>query len=230
MHPIFQTRRFFLFAAAATLLFAQEETPDKRLQHAAISFHEIMAAPDHAIPRDLLERAQCIVIVPGMKKAAFMVGGEYGRGFASCRQPGDWSAPAPVRLTGGSFGIQLGADSTDIIFLVMNKHGLERLLSDKFSIGADLAAAAGPVGRDAKADTDVLLKAEILGWSRTRGAFAGVSLNGTVVEPDNSETARLYGRAWSIREIVSGGIAVPDAAKILADELAHIIYRSETPR
>src|ERR1700678_3434078 len=157
MHPIFQTRRFFLFAAAATLLCAQEETPDKRLQHAATSFHEIMAAPDHAIPRDLLERAQCIVIVPGMKKAAFMVGGEYGRGFASCRQPGSWSAPAPVRLTGGSFGIQLGADSVDIILMLMTQRGLERLLSDKFSIGADLAAAAGPVGRDANADTDILL-------------------------------------------------------------------------
>ena len=224
MHPLFQTTRIFLFAAAATLLFAQEETPDKRLQHTATAFHEIMAAPDHAIPRDLLERAECIVIVPGMKKAAFMFGGEYGRGFASCRQPGSWSAPAPVRLTGGSFGIQLGADSTDIVFLVMNKHGLERLLTDKFSIGADVAAAAGPVGRDAKIDTDVLLKAEILGWSRTRGAFAGVSLNGTVVEPDKAETARLYGRAWSIREIVRGGIAVPDAAKILSDELNHVIY------
>ena len=203
---------------------AQEETPDKRLRNSAATFHEIMAAPDRAIPRNLLERAQCIVIVPGMKKAAFLIGGEYGRGFASCRTPGSWSAPAPVRLTGGSFGVQLGADSTDIILLLMTQHGMERLLSDKFSIGADLAAAAGPVGRDAKADTDILLKAEILSWSRTRGAFAGVSLNGTVVEPDRSEAIKLYGRPWSNREIIRGGISTPEGAKILTDVLASDIY------
>ncbi len=211
-------------AAASSLLLAQEETPDKRLRDSATTFHEIMAAPDKAIPRNLLERAQCIVIVPGMKKAAFLVGGEYGRGFASCRTPGSWSAPAPVRLTGRSFGVQLGADSTDIILLLMTERGLERLMSDKFSVGADLAAAAGPVGRDAKADTDILLKAEILSWSRTRGAFAGVSLNGTVVEPDKSESAKLYGRPWTNREIIRGNIAVPAAAKILDDELARDIY------
>lgn len=221
-------RMFAVFAGiagASALLPAQEETPDKRLKNSAATFHEIMAAPDRAIPRNLLERAQCIVIVPGMKKAAFLVGGEYGRGFAACRVPGSWSAPAPVRLTGGSFGAQLGADSADIILLLMNQRGLERLFSDKFSIGADLAAAAGPVGRDAKADTDILLKAEILSWSRARGAFAGVSLNGTVVEADRAEATRLYGRPWNTREIIRGGIAMPDAAKILGDELARDVYR-----
>ncbi|HWE53257.1 MAG TPA: lipid-binding SYLF domain-containing protein [Bryobacteraceae bacterium] len=211
-------------AAVSALLTAQEETPDKRLRESAATFHDIMAAPDRAIPRSLLERAQCIIIVPGMKKAAFVVGGEYGRGFASCRTPGSWSAPAPVRLTGGSFGVQLGADSTDIFLLVMSQHGLERLLSDKFSIGADLAGAAGPVGRNAKANTDILLKAEILSWSRTRGAFAGISLNGTIVEHDKAEATKLYGRPWSNREIIRGGIAVPDAAKILSDELARDVY------
>ena len=218
--------RFFAgFVAVSALLTAQEETPDKRLRDSAATFREIMAAPDHAIPRNLLERAQCIVIVPRMKKAAFLVGGEYGRGFASCRVPGSWSAPAPVRLTGGSFGVQLGADSVDIILMVMSQHGMERLLSDKLSIGADVAAAAGPVGRDATVDTDMLLKSEIFSWSRTRGAFAGVSLNGTVVEPDNAEATRLYGRPWSNREIIRGGVASPDAAKILADELARDVYR-----
>jgi lipid-binding SYLF domain-containing protein len=211
--------RFFAFFAAAALLVAQEETPDKRLRRAAATFHEIMAAPDHAIPAYLLERALCIVIVPGMKKAAFLVGGEYGRGFAECRVPGSWSSPAPVRLTGGSFGLQLGADSTDIILLIMNQKGLERLLADKFSIGADVAAAAGPVGRDAKANTDVLLRAGILGWSRARGIFGGVSLNGTVVENDKSEATRLYGRPWSNREIIRGGVALPDVARPLAAEL-----------
>ena len=221
-------RSFTLIAivlSAPVFLQAQEETPDKRLQNSASTFRDIMSAPDRAIPRKLLERAQCIVIVPGMKKAAFLVGGEYGRGFASCRIPGSWSAPAPVRLAGGSFGVQLGADSADIILMITTQRGMERLMSDKFSIGADLAAAAGPVGRDAKADTDVLLKAEILGWSRTRGAFAGVSLNGTVVEADKSEATRLYGRPWSNRELLRGGVAMPEAAKILADELARDVYR-----
>jgi lipid-binding SYLF domain-containing protein len=223
--------RFFAGLALASallmarMLMAQEETPDKRLRSSAAAFQEIMAAPDRAIPRSLLERARCIVIVPGMKKAAFLVGGEYGRGFAFCRVPGSWSAPAPVRLTGGSFGAQLGADSADIVLLLMNQRGLERLFSDKFSIGADLAAAAGPVGRDAKADTDILLRAEILSWSRARGIFAGVSLNGTVVEPDRAEAIRLYGRPWSNREIIRGAVVMPDAAKVLGDELARDVYR-----
>ncbi len=216
---------FTVFAAAPAILVGQEETPDKRLKNSAATFHEIMAAPDRAIPRYLLERAQCIVIVPGMKKAAFLVGGEYGRGFASCRTPGSWSAPAPVRLTGGSFGVQLGADSADIVLMLMNRRGLERLLADKFSIGADLAGAAGPVGRDANADTDILLKAEILSWSRSRGVFAGASLNGTVVEADRAETLRLYGRPWRNRDIIEGAIAMPDAAKILGDELARDVYK-----
>jgi lipid-binding SYLF domain-containing protein len=210
---------------AAALLVAQEETPDKRLQHSASTFHEIMAAPDRAIPQYLLKHALCIVIVPGMKKAAFLVGGEYGRGFASCRVPGAWSSPAPVRLTGGSFGLQLGADSADIVLLVMNQKGMERLLSDKFSLGADVAAVAGPVGRNASADTDVLLQTEVLGWSRARGIFAGVSLSGTVVENDKAEAAKLYGRQWSNREIIRGGVALPEAARAFQAELNRDIYK-----
>jgi len=217
-------KSFAAFALASATLVAQEETPDNRLKASAATFREIMAAPDRAIPRHLLERAQCIVIVPGMKKAAFLIGGEYGRGFASCRTPGSWSAPAPVRLTGGSFGVQLGADSTDIILMLMNRRGLEHLLSDRFSIGADLAGAAGPVGRDLNADTDVLLKAEVLCWSRTRGAFAGASLNGTVVEADRSEAIRLYGRPLSSRDIVEGAITTPEAARVLTDEISRDVY------
>jgi lipid-binding SYLF domain-containing protein len=213
------------FAAASALLIAQEDTPDKRLRDSTAAFHEIMAAPDHAIPRSLLEKAQCIVIIPGVKKAAFLVGAEYGRGFASCRTPGSWSAPAPVRIAGGSFGIQMGADSADIVLMLMNQNGLERLLADKFSIGADLSAAAGPVGRDVKADTDILLRAEILSWSRTRGVFAGASLNGTIVESDKAEAIRLYGRPWSNRDIIQGAIAIPEAARVLSDELARDVYK-----
>jgi SH3 domain-containing YSC84-like protein 1 len=222
---MFIQKRYLAGLLAATCLLtaqpllAQEETPDKRLQRSAATFREVMAAPDRAIPAGLLDKALCIVIVPGMKKAAFLVGGEYGRGFASCRVPGSWSAPAPVRLAGGSFGLQLGADSTDIILLVMNQKGLERLLADKVALGADVAVAAGPVGRDAKANTDVLMHAEVLGWSRTRGIFAGVSLNGTIVENDKTEAIKVYGQPWSNREIIRGGIAIPEAAKALAAEL-----------
>jgi len=215
----------WVFLLAAPWLMAQEETPDKRLQRTADTLHQISAARDGGIPLRLLARAQCIVVVPDMKKAAFLVGGHYGRGFASCRVPGSWSAPAPVRLTGGSFGLQLGADSTDIVLLVMNERGLERLLSDKFALGVDVNVAAGPVGRDANADTDALLHAEVVAWSRSRGAFAGVALNGTVVEHDRAEAIRLYGRPWSNREIIRGGLAMPDPARVLTTELSREIYK-----
>jgi lipid-binding SYLF domain-containing protein len=206
---------------------AQEETPDKRLQRSTQTIHDISTSPDRGIPLGLLQRAECIVIVPGMKKAAFVVGGEYGRGFASCRIPGSWSAPAPVRLAGGSFGAQLGADSTDIFLLVMNQRGLDRLLSDKFSLGLDVNVAAGPVGRDANADTDALAHAEILAWSRSRGAFAGVALRGTVVERDRAEVVRLYGKDWSNRDILRGDVAIPDPAKVLTTELGRDFYQKK---
>jgi lipid-binding SYLF domain-containing protein len=210
------------FAAIAP---AQEETPDKRIRSATETLHEIMGTPDKAIPRGLLNRARCIAVVPGMKKAAFIVGGDYGRGFAACRTAVGWSAPAPIRLAGGSFGVQLGADSTDIVFLVMNEGGLKRLLSDKFSIGGDAAAAVGPIGRDAAADTDILMKAEILCWSRTKGLFAGASLDGTVVEHDEGEAKKLYGRPLNNHEIVEGKVSVPDAAKPFVGELDRIAPR-----
>lgn len=216
---------YFCAAVAVTcsLLPAQEETPDKRLRHAADTLRDIMATPDKAIPRDLLNRAECIGIVPQMKKAAFVVGGEYGRGFALCRtSAGRWSTPAPIRLAGGSFGVQLGADSADIVFLVMNSRGMQHLLSDKFKIGADVTAAAGPVGREATANTDVLLHSEILSWSRTRGLFAGAALNGTVVEHDGAETEKLYGHPMSNREIVEGRTQIPEAARPLVLEMDQI--------
>jgi|SRR5438876_2649086 len=158
---------------AAVVAFAHEEVPDKRLGDAAEAFQEIMSAPDKAIPKKLLDKAQCIIIVPGMKKAALGVGGVYGRGFASCRtDASQWGPPAAIKLAGGSFGLQLGAQSTDVVMLVMNRRGMERLQSDKFTIGAEAAAAAGPVGREAAAETDALMHAEIISWSRSR-AFSG---------------------------------------------------------
>jgi SH3 domain-containing YSC84-like protein 1 len=209
-----------LFLACALLASGQEQTPDHRLRSAADVFHEIMATPDKGIPRDLLERAQCIVIVPGMKKAAFIVGGDYGKGYAVCRNgSGSFGAPDPVALSGGSFGPQLGVDSTDVILLVMNERGLNHLLADKFSIGGDAAAALGPVGRNAAADTDASLHAEILSWSRTHGLFAGASLDGTVVAHDKGETKKLYGREYGGKELIRGNVPPPPAASDLLSEL-----------
>src|SRR5579863_5571552 len=180
-------------AVLATGLWAQEETPDHRLRASADVFHEVTAAPDRGIPRDLLEKAQCVIIVPGLKKAGFIVGGDYGKGFALCRHAGGWTGPAAITLGGGSFGAQIGVESTDVVMLVMDRKGMEKLASDKFTVGADASVAAGPVGRTSAADTDASLHAEILSWSRAHGAFAGVSLDGTVVSKDGGEDRRLYG-------------------------------------
>ena len=216
--------RTFTFIAAgaavlATGLWAQEDTPDHRLRSAADVFHEVMAAPDKGIPRDLLEKAQCVMIVPGLKKAAFIVGGDYGKGYAVCRHDGGWTGPAAITLGGGSFGLQIGGESTDIIMLVMSHHGMEDLARDKFSIGADASAAAGPVGRTTNAATDASLHAEILSWSRAHGAFAGVSLNGTVVKKDGGEDRKLYGREESNRAILYGKVPPPAVAGVLTSEL-----------
>lgn len=209
-----------LTGMAITGLYAQEESPDHRLRAAQDVFHEIMAAPDKGIPTDLLARARCVIIIPGLKKGAFLVGGDYGRGFALCRHNGGgWGAPAAVRFGGGSFGLQIGVTSTDVIMLVMGQKGMDMLAKDKFTIGADASAAAGPVGRTTTADTDASLHAEILSWSRTRGAFAGVSLDGTVVTRDGSEDRKLYGHEVDTRAIINGEVQVPPAARGLAAEL-----------
>jgi lipid-binding SYLF domain-containing protein len=160
------------------------------------------------------------MIVPGLKKAAFLVGGEYGRGFATCRRGGEWSGPAAIKFSGGSLGVQIGGESTDVIMLVMNRRGMERLAGDKFTIGGDASAAAGPVGRTAAADTDLLMHAEILSYSRTRGAFAGISLDGTVVSPDKSEDRKLYGRDVRNQDVLMGELAAPSVARPLISELA----------
>ena len=205
---------------AGVLLFARDEATVKRVQDAAETFQEIMSIPDKAIPIKLLEKAQCIIIVPGMKKAALGVGGVYGRGFVSCLTPNaKWGPPAGIRLAGGSFGLQLGVQSTDVVMLVMNRSGMDRLLSDKFTVGVGAAAAAGPIGRDAAADTDILMRAEILSWSRSRGIFAGVSLDGTVVTGDSGENEKLYGKSLTTKEIVRGYVKTPPEANILLSVL-----------
>jgi SH3 domain-containing YSC84-like protein 1 len=207
------------FCAAATML-AQEETPDHRIRKAADAIQDVMSAPDKSIPKDLYEKAKCIVIVPSMLKAAFIVGGDYGHGFAACRtSAGTWGAPAAITLGGGSFGLQLGGESTDVILLVMNQRGVDHLLSDHFKIGVDAAAAAGPVGRNVAAATDIALRSEILSYSRSRGLFAGVDLGGTVVKHDKGEDKKLYGRNYTNNEILEGRVPIPQGARVLDQTL-----------
>src|SRR5580700_4072835 len=156
----------------------EKDKTSERLDDAADLFNEIMGSPDKSIPQDLLNKSACIVLVPGLKKGGFVVAAKYGRGFVTCRQPSGqgWGAPAAVRIEGGSFGLQIGVSSTDLVLLVMNERGMHRLTTDKFTIGADATAAAGPVGRSASAQTDAMMTAEILSWSRSRGVFVGISL------------------------------------------------------
>ena len=212
-------KTFIAIGLTLGVLQAQEQTPDQRLRSAATVLHEILSAPDKGIPEDLLARAQCVMIVPGLKKGAFLVGGEYGRGFAVCRRDGVWGGPAAIRFGGGSFGAQIGGESTDVVMLVMNRHGMEKLASDKFTIGGDGSAAAGPVGRTSAADTDILLHAEILSYSRTRGVFAGVSLDGTVVSQDHSEDRKLYGQDVRNQGVLMGDVRPPEVARSLISEL-----------
>src|SRR5580658_2141584 len=189
-----------------------------RLQRAAQVFQEIMNAPD-AISPGVLNKARCIAIIPGDKKFAFIFGAEYGRGVAVCRTANGWSAPIFVAAEGGSFGYQAGGSSTDLILLFMNDHALGRLLADKFKLGGDASVAAGPVGRNATASTDVSLTAEILSYSRSKGVFAGVSLDGTVVHADKSGDESMYGPGVSRHDVLRGDAPVPESAHPLIAEL-----------
>ena len=214
--------RIILAAALAiTPLMAQENHQAKRLYQATAVLSEIMATPDKAIPRDLFDKAHCIVIVPSEKTAAFLVGGKFGTGYLSCRKAGGagWSAPATIRVEGGSFGFQIGGKETDVVMFVMNEGGENKLLQSKFTLGADASVAAGPVGRTTTAQTDAQLHAEILSWSRSQGVFAGISLEGATLRPDVKDNAKLYGRELDSREIVTSHIKLPKAAARLIDEL-----------
>lgn len=206
-------RTYLILPFLSGLLFAGAEE-DKRLENAAIMFEEVMGTKDKEIPQDLLDKASCAVFVPGLKKGAFVFGAKYGRGFVSCRKkdgPG-WSAPGAIRVEGGSFGLQIGGSETDVIMLVMNDKGAERLLSSKFTVGGDASAAAGPVGRTASAETDATMRAEILTWSRARGVFAGISLQGATLRPDKDAIKGLYGKEMENKDIVYGATQAPAAA------------------
>jgi SH3 domain-containing YSC84-like protein 1 len=205
---------------ALPALASDRDQDVQRIQKATQVFQEIMNTPDQGIPNGLLERAQCVAIIPGEKKLALGVGGNYGRGLATCRTAQGWSAPLFLRISGGSLGFQIGGSSTDIVMLFMNQRALQSLLSDKFKIGGDASAAAGPVGRTAEAGTDLKLNAEILTYSRSKGAFAGVSLDGAVVEADNSGDKAMYGENVSRQDIIAGTVPVPVAAQPLVTELS----------
>ena len=173
-----------------------------RVQEAATVLQEIHGVPDRDIPRELWDRAECVLVVPGLKKAAFVVGGEYGKGLMSCRHNGEWSAPIFMQIEKGSWGLQIGAQSIDLVLLVMNKNGMEKMLRNKVSLGAEASVAAGPVGRDARAATDAQMKAEILSYSRTQGLFAGINLSGGVVRADVDDNADLYGKTIQPKDVV----------------------------
>jgi lipid-binding SYLF domain-containing protein len=199
-------------------LQAADPEPAQRLDDAAAVFSQIMSSPDQGISQDLLANAHCIVIVPDLKTAAFVVGGKYGKGYVSCRQDAKgWSAPATVRIEGGSVGFQIGASSTDLIMLVMTERGADKLLSSAFTLGAEGSVAAGPVGRTATAHTDAQMHADILSWSRSQGLFAGVALEGATLRQDLDDNTTLYGTSLENRDIVRNGVTAPaSAAKLLA--------------
>jgi lipid-binding SYLF domain-containing protein len=206
-------------------LFAKDKAVDRRLDDSATVLSEILSAPDKGIPRDLLGKAHCIVVVPGLKKGAFVVGGKYGKGFISCRPKSDagWSAPAAIRVEGGSFGFQIGGEEIDVVMLVMNDAGANKLLSSQFTLGGEGEVAAGPVGRATSAQTDATMRAEMLSWSRSRGIFAGIALQGATLRQDLDDNEALYGKRLDNREIVTKGVPPPAAAGKL---LSLLIRRS----
>ena len=201
--------------AAGSVAFAKDKNKtSQRLDDAADVMKEIMDTSDKGIPQDLLNKSQCIVIVPGLKKGAFILGGKYGKGFVSCRKEGGegWTAPGTVRVEGGSVGFQIGGSESDVVLLVMNERGMKKLLTSKFTLGAEGEVAAGPVGRDATAQTDALMHAEMLSWSRSRGVFAGISLQGATLREDLDDNKEIYGKAYGNEEILQGKVPSPEAA------------------
>ena len=219
-------RKYVLLAVS--LLFALSTSAQKkeedRLKESYNVLREILGTPDKGIPRDLLDKSECVAVYPSVKKAGFIVGGEYGRGAITCRTgeklQGPWSAPAMFALEGGSVGLQIGGEATDFVLLVMNDQGANSVLSSKVKLGADASAAAGPVGRTTSAETDIVLKAEILSWSRARGVFGGVSLEGSTMRSDNGANKSLYGKELSAKEIVrEGKVRTPDSGKPLIELL-----------
>ncbi len=204
-----------LMLTALPMSFAADRTADDltRLEKARVVIEEVEGTPDKGIPQSILAGASCVIVIPGLKKAAFLVGGEYGKGVATCRTEHGWSAPAFIQIKGGSFGFQIGGQSTDLVLVAMNQGAMDHILHDKFKIGADAAAAAGPVGRNAQAATDIELHAEFLTYSRSRGLFAGIDLNGAELSQDSDDTRGLYGADATYQSVLGGNVPTPDGAK-----------------
>ncbi len=213
--------KYFLALTTMALIFASltwaadnkdESDIGKRLDTSAHVLNEIMATPDKAIPDGIMRDAKCIAVIPSMVKIALGFGGNHGKGVATCRTPEGWSAPAPITITGGSWGLQIGGQAVDLVMIVMTDQGMEHLLSSHFKLGADASAAAGPVGRDATAGTDIKMRAEVLTYSRTRGIFAGIDLSGAAVSQDKDETQILFGRMVPFQDILHGKVAPPEGS------------------
>lgn len=232
-------KRYLATAACLTLAVgavyaAKLNKEQKRLQECGVVMQEVLNIPD-SIPHDLLEKAECVIVVPSVMKLAFGVGAEYGRGAMVCRTGehfrGAWGAPAMYALEGGSVGFQIGGEATDLILLVMNDRGMESILSSKVKLGADASVAAGPKGRDASADTDAWMRAEILSYSRSRGAFAGISLEGSTIRPDDDASEQVYGHAIKAKDIVRGEHkGVPATGRQLVNALRKSAPRNESER
>ncbi len=223
---------FLIAVMALSPLLAKDGSVAKRLEDSAVVFGEIMGAPDKGIPQEMLEHAHCIIIVPDLKTAAFFFGAKYGKGYLSCRSktgPG-WSAPATVRIEGGSVGFQIGGSSTDLIMLVMSARGAEKLLESKFTLGGEGSVAAGPVGRTVTAQTDAQMHADILSWSRSQGLFAGLALEGATLRQDLDDNAVLYGTKLHNKEIVTTAVRVPKSATKLIARLNKYSWREDKPK
>jgi lipid-binding SYLF domain-containing protein len=213
MRTSFVTALIFVATLLPAALSAKDSAAD-RLDSAADLLSDMMKASDRGVPQDLLNKSRCVILVPGLKKAAFLVGAKYGRGFAMCRHEdgNGWSAPASIRIEGGSVGFQIGGSEQDVLLLVMNDTGMKHLITNKFTLGGEATVAAGPVGRDVSAQTDAVLRAEMLSWSRSRGLFAGISLQGATLRPDDEANRELYGADTTNKVILTGSVKTPPAA------------------
>jgi SH3 domain-containing YSC84-like protein 1 len=225
----------YLLTLTMTLIFAsvtwaadkEQSDIDKRIDKSANVLSEVMATPDHAIPDKIIDHANCIAVIPSLVKIAVGFGGEHGKGVATCRTEQGWSAPLPISVTGGSWGLQLGGQATDLVLVFMGDHGMEHLISDHFKVGGDVSAAAGPVGRNAAADTDIEMKDKILTYSRSRGLFAGIDLSGTVVKQDMDETRLLFGKLPSAEDILRGRVAPPAGSEPLLSVLRKVTEEAQ---
>ena len=212
-----------VFLVSAGMAFGASSRTDlqERIDEARTVLDQVMSAQDSTIPSNILEHATCVGVVPGLKKAAFVFGGQYGQGVVTCRTGHGWSAPVFIRMAGGSWGLQIGAQSTDLVLIAVNQNGFQDLLKNKFKIGADAAAAAGPVGRNGQAATDWKMNAELLTYSRSKGLFAGIDLDGTVVSQNTEDTETYYGHDHTFESILKGQVAVPVGAIPFVRDVAH---------